>query len=159
MCFPVFLCIRYPLVLFEPSLTNPLPNWFKYRTLPKPVATAPDGPSAKTAAPFPLRCRPSLMYISSFPTNPRIPLPLPCKAASPSHWLPSASNFCILVSCFQTLVKFPIRWSVQPLDRFFDYSIKIPDKMICPTLGQILWLFYQCDRIIKLQKKQLGLYQ
>ncbi len=23
MCFPVFLCIRYPLVPFEPSLTNP----------------------------------------------------------------------------------------------------------------------------------------
>ena len=48
--YDVFLCIFLDLLSFFP----------KYRTLPKLLATAPDSPSAKTTAPFPIRCRPSL---------------------------------------------------------------------------------------------------
>ena len=73
----------------------------------------------------------SLLSPQSCPTNLRIPLPLPCKAASPSRWLPSSSNFCILVSCFRTLVKFPIRWAVQPL---------LACKLLRPPPCSILYL-------------------
>ena len=83
-------------------------------------------------------CRTFLLSPQSCPTNPRIPLPLPCKAASPSRWLPSASNFCILVSCFQTLVKFPIGWSVRPLIAL--------SSSVGSCTSQLSLLFLPCPR-------------
>ena len=85
-----------------------------------PLATAPDSPSAKTEAPFPLRCRPSLKHISSFPTQ------LPHKSTYPtSSSLQSRSTIPLTVIRFEFLYPRIL----------FPNTGKMHDKMICPTLA------------------------
>ena len=82
--------------------------------------------------------RTCLLSPQSCPTNPRIPHLLPCRAAPPSRWLPSSSSSCILVSCFQTLVKFLIWWSVPPL--------LASSSSVGPYTSQLSPLFLPCLR-------------
>ena len=119
MCSSVSSWISYPLSTYS-VFRHPLPNLFKYRTLPKPLATAHDSPSARTAAPFPLRCRPSLKYSSSFPTK------LPHMSTYPtSSSLQSRSTIPLTAILFEFL--YP--WIL------FPHTGNIPDKMICPNLA------------------------
>ena len=116
-----FLCILLHLLSFcppvgffnKPSCPISL-NTLHYPSHWQSLLTVP----RQKRQPLSIKIRPSLKYISSFPhrfpTNLRIPLPLPYTAASPSRWLPSSSNLCILGSWFQTLVKSMIRYSAQP---------------------------------------------
>ena len=120
MCCPVFPCMCYLLVLFlaffdKPPCPTSL-NIVLYPSRWRPPLTVPRlkllTPCHSDAEHLSRTC---LLSPQSCPTNPRIPHPLPCRAAPPSRWLPSSSSSCILVSCFQTLVKFLIWWSVPPL--------------------------------------------
>ena len=109
--YDVFFCNILHFLSFCPLIVffnnNPRPiSLNTHPTLPKPLATAPDSPSVKTAGHL---SNTFLLSPQSCPTNFRIPLPLPYTSASPSRRLPSSSNFCILGSWFQTLLKSMIR--------------------------------------------------
>ena len=84
------------------------------------MATAPDSPAAKTAAPFPPRCKPSLMYISSFPT----------KLSHKSTYTTSSS----LQSRF-TIPLTATRFEFLYPRILLPNTGTIPGKMTCPTLA------------------------
>ena len=77
-------------------------------------------PSAKTATTFPLRCIPSLMYVSSFPTKLSHKSTYPTSSSLQSRFtIPlTATRFEFLYPCI-----------------LFPNTGTIPDKMICPTLA------------------------
>ena len=121
--YDVFLCIFLDLLSLCPPIVffdnPPCPTSLNI-ILFKPLATAPDSPSARTAAPFPLRCRPSLKYSSSFPTK------LSHMSTYPtSSSLQSRSTIPLTAILFEFL--YP--WIL------FPHTGNIPDKMICPNLA------------------------
>ena len=95
-------------------------SFFDVDTLPKPLATAPESPSAKTAAPFPLRWRPSLTYIPSFPTQ-----------LSHKSTYPTSSSLQSRSTILLTAIRFKLLYSCL----LFPTTGKIPDMMICSTLA------------------------
>ena len=80
-------------------------------------------PRQKTEAPFPLRCRPSLTYISSFPTKQshKCTDPTPSSLQSRSTIPLTAIRFEFLYPCI-----------------LFPNTGKIPDNMICTAAQPLL---------------------
>ena len=84
----------------------------------KPPLTA--SPWAKTAAPFPLRCRPSLTYISSFPTK-----------LSHKSTYPNSSSMQSRPTIPLTSIRFEFLYPWI----LFPNNGNIPDKITSPTLA------------------------
>ena len=120
MCFPVFPCICYPPVRFEPSLSNPLAQLVEISYFTQATGDRPRQSLGKNGSPFPLRCRPSLTCISSFPTK-----------LSHKSTYPTSSS---LQSRF-TIPLTAIRFEFLYPRILFPNTGKIPDKIICPTLA------------------------
>ena len=128
MCFPQIPCI--PLHLLSSCTFRsffdkpPCPTSLNIILYPSHWQPPPTVPRQKRQPPFPLRCRPSLTYISSLPTK-----------LSHISTYPTSSS---LQSRF-TIPLIAIRFEFLYPSILLPNTGRIPDRMICSTLASFVF--------------------